>query len=104
MDFVLALPVCLSFTSALTFNVQDFKLPPSYSTLLDSDVERVVRDRELSQSEAKVLRSLRNEGYWDAIELLSLTPTDGNYRGRNVGASIEVLVSHGGNVQRRAYR
>ncbi|KAK2949806.1 hypothetical protein BLNAU_15288 [Blattamonas nauphoetae] len=67
-EFVLTLPVFLATSSCLSFFETDSSIYSFLSYLVDTQQKWKKQDRDVHQSEATILRSLRMEGIDDVIE------------------------------------
>ncbi|KAK2943962.1 hypothetical protein BLNAU_21108 [Blattamonas nauphoetae] len=103
LDFVLNLPVSLAFSSSLTFFEYDVSTYQYFDGMVYNEHEWVDIGARTRPLRAILLRSLRSDGYEDALEQRAIVTDYGKYRMLTLQDSIRLLIIYGANIPKRDY-
>ncbi|KAK2944388.1 hypothetical protein BLNAU_20690 [Blattamonas nauphoetae] len=103
LDFVLNLPIFLAFSSSLTFIENDVSISLYFDGMVYNEHEWVDIGARTRPLRAILHRSLRSDGYEDALEQRAIATDYGKYRMRTIGLSTGLLIIYGANIPERDY-
>ncbi|KAK2955223.1 hypothetical protein BLNAU_9775 [Blattamonas nauphoetae] len=101
VDFVLALPVSLTFTSLMSFLEKDTTICQFLEGIVDAQKATIDIDDPSRQPYTSILRSLRMDGLEDVVNQLTVTLLDDYYGRIAVGRSIKLHIASGANLPER---